>query len=110
MVQRRAARFVTNNYDWNLSVTDMLQNLQWEQLQHRRDNFRAIIMYKIINNLVGINSFLQLTNSITRGHPLRLMQLQTNLDCYKHSFLPHAIRIYLLTLYYQLLLMPSKET
>jgi len=22
------------------------------------------------------------------------MQLQTNLDCYKHSFLPHAIRIW----------------
>jgi len=96
MVQR-AARFVTNNYDWNSSATDMLQHLQWEQLLHRRDNFCAIIMYKIINNLVDINlpeSHLQLTISITRGHPLRLMQLQTNLDCYKHSFFPHAIRIW----------------
>ena len=75
----------------------MLQHLQWEQLQRRRDHFRAITMYKIINNLVDINlseSHLQLTNSITRGHPLRLTQLQTNLDCYKHSFLPHAIRIW----------------
>jgi len=96
MVQRRAARFVTNNYYWNSSVTDMLQHLQWEQLQHWRDNFRAIIMYQIINNLVDINlsqSHLQLTNSITRGHLLQLMQLQTNFDCYKHSFLPHAIII-----------------
>ena len=30
MVQRTAARFVTNNYDWNASVTGMLQHLQWE--------------------------------------------------------------------------------
>jgi len=52
---RWAARFVANNYDWNSNVTDTLQHLQWEQLQHQRDNFRAIIMYKIINNLVDIN-------------------------------------------------------
>ena len=44
MVQRRAARFVTNNYDWNASVSDMLQHLQWEPLQDRRNNFHAITM------------------------------------------------------------------
>ena len=38
MVQRRAGLFVTNNYDWNSSVTDMLQHLQWEPLQDRRNN------------------------------------------------------------------------
>ena len=57
----------------------------------------TMVTSKIINNLVDINlseSHLHLTNSITRGHPLRLTQLQTNLDCYKHSFLPHAIRIW----------------
>ena len=95
MAQRRAARFVTNSYDWNSSVTDMLQHLEWEQLQHRWDKFHAITtMYKMINNLVDIDlseSHLQPTNSITIGHPLRLMQLQTNLHCYKHSFLSHAI-------------------
>ena len=34
MVQGRAARFA-DNYDWNVSVTDMLQHLQWEPLQDR---------------------------------------------------------------------------
>jgi len=43
MVQRRAAHIVTYNYDWSLSITNMLQNLQWEQLEHRQDNFHAIM-------------------------------------------------------------------
>ena len=77
MVQRRAARFVINNYDWNASVTDMLQHLQWEPLQDRRNNFRAITMYKIAKNLIDISppeGSMQLSNSVTRGqqgHPLR---------------------------------------
>ena len=73
MVQRRAAGFVTNNYYWKDSVTDMLQHLQWEPLQDIRNSFRAITMYKIVNNLIDINpseGCLQLTNSITRGHLL----------------------------------------
>jgi len=76
----------------------MLQHLQWEQLQHQLT--RQLPCHHFVQNnqqsIVDINlseSHLQLTNSITRGHPLRLMQLQTNLDCYKHSFLPHAIKI-----------------
>ena len=42
-------------YDWNSSVTDMLQHLHWEQLHHQRDNFRAIEIYKIINSLMDID-------------------------------------------------------
>jgi len=45
MVQRRAARFVTGNYDWNVSVTSMLQHLRWEPLQTRQNNIRIITMY-----------------------------------------------------------------
>ena len=81
---------MTDNYDWNVSVTDMLQHLQWEPLQDRQNSFRAITMYKIVNNLIDINpteGCLQLTNSITRGHPLRLTQLQTNVDSYKCYFI-----------------------
>ena len=55
MAQRIGACFVTKNYDWNLRVTDMLQHLEWEQLQYRRDKFLAITEYKIIYNLLYIN-------------------------------------------------------
>ena len=97
MVQRRAARFVTNNYDWGASVTDMLHHLQWEPLQDRRNNFRAITMYKIVNNLIDCSppeGCLQLSNSVTRGHPLRFTQLQTNVDSYKYSFYPYTITLW----------------
>jgi site-specific DNA-cytosine methylase len=33
-IQRRAARFVTNNYDPRASVTTLLQDLNWPTLQH----------------------------------------------------------------------------
>jgi len=95
MVQRRAARFVTNNYEWNSSVTDMLQHLQWEQLQHRQDNFRAIIMYKIIYNLVDINlseSHLQLTNiEVTPFNSCNYKQTLTVINI--HSFHTYALRV-----------------
>ena len=50
--QGKAARFVCNNYYRYSSVSDMLQLLDWPTLEHRRLEARAIIMYKIINNLV----------------------------------------------------------
>ena len=37
---------------------------------------------------------LLLTNSVTRGHPLRYLQPPTKIDAYKYSFFPSAIRIW----------------
>jgi hypothetical protein len=37
-VQRRAARYVYNNYDYSSSVTTMLENLKWQPLEERRMN------------------------------------------------------------------------
>jgi hypothetical protein len=49
-VQRRAARFVHNNYTERTPgrVTHMVQNLSWQSLQQRRYNNR-LIMFKIIH-------------------------------------------------------------
>jgi hypothetical protein len=46
-IQRRAARFVTNNYDPRASVTTLLQDLNWPTLQHRRQLAKLIMMYRI---------------------------------------------------------------
>ena len=75
----------------------MLQHLQWEPLQDRQNNFRAITMYKIVNNLIDISppeGSMQLSNSVTRGHPLQITQLQTNVDSYKYLFYPHTITLW----------------
>ena len=37
MVQRRAARFVLNNYDRMASVTEMFNALQWNTLEKRKN-------------------------------------------------------------------------
>ena len=53
MVQRRSARYCTNRYHNTSSVTDMLQDLNWEMLESRRTKLlQLVMMYKIINNLV----------------------------------------------------------
>ena len=53
MVQRRAARFVTVDYRTTSSVTQMLDALQWTELQQRRK--RAKVIMRIVNHLVAIS-------------------------------------------------------
>ena len=95
-IQRRAARFVCNNYSRYNSVTDMLNMLNWQSLEQRRNQAKSIMLYKIINNIVSINfhQYLQPSVVITRGHHLRFIQLQARVDVYLHSFLPSTIRLW----------------
>ena len=48
MVQRRAARFVLGDYDRKLSVTNMLQNLNWSTLEQRREKQCINAFHKMI--------------------------------------------------------------
>ena len=54
MVQRRAARYATNRYCNMSSVTDMLENLNWETLETRRTKSQLTMMFKILHGLVGV--------------------------------------------------------
>jgi len=56
MVQRRAARYVTNRYHNTSSVTNMLDHLGWRSLALRRTDARLCLMYKIVHGLVVIPS------------------------------------------------------
>ena len=96
-IQRRAARFVCNNYSRYNSVTDMLNMLNWQSLEQRRNQAtKSIMFYKIINNIVSVNfhQYLQPSVAITRGHHLSFIQLQARVDVYLHSFLPSTIRLW----------------
>ena len=72
----------------------MLNMLNWQSLEQRRNQAKSIMFYKIINNIVSVNShqYLQPSVAITRGHHLRFIQLQTRVDVYLHSFLVVVIR------------------
>ena len=51
MAQRRAARYVTNRYHNTLSVSSMIEQLEWATLQERRKHSRLLMMYKLKNNI-----------------------------------------------------------
>ena len=93
MVQRRAARFVTNDYGRTSSVIDLLANLGWDTLQKRRDIARLSVMYRIVHELVDIpvEPFLTPSTSMTRGHDSRFHQIRTLNTTYQHSFFPGTI-------------------
>ena len=51
MVKRRAAHWVRSEYQYNSSVTSMLEDLQWPSLQHQRYVTRLKLFYNIVNSL-----------------------------------------------------------
>ena len=93
MVQRRAARYVYNNYFERTpgTVTNMIENLGWENLEERRKNNRLVMLYKIKHHLVGINSQNYLRDSDARTRGARLHQEQNYHKAICHSFFPRTI-------------------
>ena len=95
-VQRRAARFVTNNYSSTSSVTAMLDRLEWETLRQRRIKTRAAMMYRVFHCLVAIplpSQFSQ-TGAATRGHQHRYRVPFCRTTIYRESFFPSTIRLW----------------
>ena len=55
MVQRRAARFVLNDYGRQSSVTDMLSTIGWEPLESRRREARLCFLYKLYHGYIKVD-------------------------------------------------------
>ena len=53
-VQRRAARFIKNDYDWNSSVSQMLHSLSLEPFKERRKIHRLRTFYQAHNNIIAL--------------------------------------------------------
>ena len=88
MVQRRAARYVQNNYHNTSSVTSMIDTLGWPTLAERRLKTRLIMLFKITHALIAIpNIILIPTDSRTRkSHNQTFRHITTQKDTYKWSF------------------------
>ena len=92
-VQPPAARFVHRNYSERTPgcVTNMVQSLGWESLQHRRYINRIIMLFKIQHGIIDISpDFIQPNDHRTRGSQ-RLRQLQATNEAYRNSFYPRTI-------------------
>ena len=93
MVQRRAARFVLNDYSRFSHVTPMIGHLGCDSLENRR-LFQTTMFYKILMGHVGI-SFPPEVHEITRATRLLnsrpFQQIRVSNDVYKFSFYPRTI-------------------
>ena len=91
MVQRRAARWVSNDYSTYSSVTEMMSSLGWRSLENRRYDARLLMFYKIVYGLVAIPvpSYFERPEVYTRHtHPLAYIQIHTSVCYYQYSFSP----------------------
>ena len=94
-IQRRAARFVKNNYSPRASVTDMLHSLEWNQLADRRRRARLSTFHKGYYGYLAIpiQTILRPTTRTTRrSHNRAFTEISTSKDCYKYSFLPRTVK------------------
>ena len=94
-VQRRAARYVYNDYTSRTPgcVTEMVKELGWESLQDRRQISRLSLLYKAHHGLVDIDkaTYLKPGDSRTRSHT-GFYQEHTAHEVYHNSFFPRTIR------------------
>jgi hypothetical protein len=84
MVQRRATRYVQNNYHNTSSVTSMIDTLGWSTLAERRLKTRLIMKYKITHTLIVIPNNMHVlipTDSRTRkSHNQTFRHIATQKD------------------------------
>ena len=97
MIQRRAARYVTNRYERYASVTEMLKELQWDSLEERRRRQQLVMFYKIHHNQLEVNKDAYIRQS-SNSRPSRYFNNKayeipgTGPEYYNNSFFPRAIR------------------
>ena len=94
-IQKRAARFVMNNYSQESSVTTMLQKLNWQSLEHRRSVAKVSMLYRITNKLIDIpDTRLLPAARTTRGHNQKFRIPNTRTTSMKGTFFPDTIRLW----------------
>ena len=94
-VQRSAARYVMNNYSRESSVTNMLSDLEWKSLHHRRAISKVTMLYWITNHLVDIpDTQLIPSSSTTRGNSQKFLVPASRTTLLKGSFFPDTIRLW----------------
>ncbi len=96
-VQRKAARFVTNEHSREEgTMTKLLRDLEWSTLEARRSVNRLTFFYKILNKHVDIElpHYVTPQKRNSRGSDInapKFVQISTIRDIYKYSFYPRTI-------------------
>ena len=101
MVHHNAAKFVSNKYprkkdNFEFSITNILQNLNWETLEERRNQARITMAYKILNdklilepNMLPKTHFqrpMRQCNGVNVGQANQLVEPKARLDVTASTF------------------------
>ena len=80
------------------SVTAMIDQLKWQKLEHRRDNTRLCLLFKIMQHQVHIPTYdIPAPAPITAtrsSHERNLSVPYARTDVYKHSFFPSTVSLW----------------
>lgn len=89
-IQRRAARWAKSVfYDRSVSVTKLLQELEWAELADRRKYLRLVLLYKIVHNHVDIEHSelgIQPNTRPSRRNTQQLFRQRSHTDIFKNFF------------------------
>ena len=94
-VQRRAARFVLNDYTYGPEsqlTMKINSNLKWQSLQHRRASHDLALFYKIRSGLVKI-SFPEIVKS-SSYRSNSYLHVHASSECFKNHFYLRSIRLW----------------
>ena len=94
-VQRKAARFCSQNYSRYASVTEMIKDLGWDTLEMRRKKARLTTMYKLSHNLIDVETTKYLIHHpearTRKSHQFKYKIPYASKDIFKFSFFPRTI-------------------
>ena len=93
-IQRRAARFVIQDYSRFTSVSSLLKDLDWAPLKDRRRDIRLAMLFKIVkcNMPVQTDAVLLPADARTRSHhSFKFKHIQSHTAQYKHSFFVRTV-------------------
>ena len=94
-IQWKAACFVSGNYDRTTSVTEMLQDQQWDTLETTRRHARLSTIYKMYHGLLdGDWGDYLITNRERRtwgSHDFKCIVPKGHKDIFRFSFFPRTI-------------------
>ena len=90
-VQRSAARYVCNNYNYNYTsiVTCMLKSLNRHTLEYRRNHSSLIYFYKIRSALVHVDH-----HHLIPTRNLNYLIPHSNTQYHSNSYFPRTIRLW----------------
>jgi hypothetical protein len=93
-VEKRAARFIANDYRYDSSMSQIFKDLGWSALKDRRREARLALFYKVVNGLVAVDKdeYLQQGDTRTRAkNSMKFKQMKVSTQIFQNSFFPRTI-------------------